>query len=167
MVELEIKRRIQPCRLDLLRADGRSLQSEKWRNVHLWQRILKKLPEMKTWFPVHRLVSSSRFVWYHPRSDRSENKGTLYSKPKSIPPFWPPSTNYKCGVRVPVDVIVCGLRPLARHSWARSVQIVPWSRSRPITVVDTVFVSFLNFYFHHFYVVHLQKKRIIESNEFS
>ena len=101
MVELEIKRRIQPCRLDLLRADGRSLQSEKWRNVHLWQRILKKLPEMKTWFPVHRLVSSSRFVWYHPRSDRSENKGTLYSKPKSIPPFWPPSTNYKCGVRVP------------------------------------------------------------------
>ena len=69
---------------------------------------------MKTWFPVHRLVSSSRFVWYHPRLDRPVNKGTLYSKPKSIPPFSPTITKFM--MLVCLGYVDGGLSAATRHS---------------------------------------------------
>ena len=68
------KRKITHIANDTLEA----LKAKKCENCTFGIEYLKNYRKRKTFYRFVSLFATSRFVWYHPRPDRSVNKGTQY-----------------------------------------------------------------------------------------
>ena len=78
------KRKITHIANDTLEA----LKAKKCENCTFGIEYLKNYRKRNTFYRFVELFATSRFVWYHPRPDRSVNKGTQYGiGPKLAIPY--------------------------------------------------------------------------------